>query len=583
MAPLFSSKQKGHTGSAGRKSWVLFVAAVLAVGIWYTSMKELHGMVQYHTDDMSDDLNTFTERESSQVVEENEEMGSKGEEEYAEEEEDYYGDEVRLEGTREEEGAKEKKIPHKDNEEVYDDDQEDLVEEEEVTSKRAEKMKEDQSSFVCPKGFVIKPNTDFWGDALVWGNENKLDSEEECCKACTDYKPKNPGDPGCNVWVYCGNENLCNSNYRHCWLKHLLHPEGTSPASEGPMVGWTSGVFMKAAPAVNYDDTVDRKYHIVVSAQGASTHWQSRIHYYWYKKIKKQCEEQAEDRPCHMGGFTRLLHSGKADDLMDEIPTFVAQELPKEHPHHGYIVLNRPYAFLQWVQKAKIKEKYVLMGEPDHIWLKPMPNLMDGEDPAAFPFFYIEPTTEKNLPITEKFTGKLETLEQKSRLFPIGNSPTLLSMKDMRKIVPLWYNISLAVHNDEEAAKEWGWIQEMYAFTISMYLAGIERCGLFIDMMAQPPWDHEKDKYYLLHYTYGMDYTLDGTFTPGKYGEWRFDKRSYGEKPIPRNLGPPPDGMQNDLVRHLINAFNEATDAIPDWDSYVKSGHAKILWNGEFP
>lgn len=44
-----------------------------------------------------------------------------------------------------------------------------------------------------------------------------------------------------------------------------------------------------------------------------------------------------------------------------------------------YIVLNRPYAFLQWVQQARIPEKYVLMGEPDHLWLKPMPNLMIGQ------------------------------------------------------------------------------------------------------------------------------------------------------------------------------------------------------------
>ena len=53
-----------------------------------------------------------------------------------------------------------------------------------------------------------------------------------------------------------------------------------------------------------------------------------------YKKIKKQCEANP---PCHMGGFTRLLHSGKEDDLMAEIPTFVADPLPPEHPDHGWV------------------------------------------------------------------------------------------------------------------------------------------------------------------------------------------------------------------------------------------------------
>lgn len=55
--------------------------------------------------------------------------------------------------------------------------------------------------------------------------------------------------------------------------------------------------------------------------------------------------------------------------------------------------------------------------------------------------------------------------------------------------------------------------------------------------------------YFLLHYTYGMDYTLKGEFTPGKYGEWRFDKRTYHQQPPPRNLGMPPAGIQNELVR----------------------------------
>ncbi len=37
-----------------------------------------------------------------------------------------------------------------------------------------------------------------------------------------------------------------------------------------------------------------------------------------------------------MGGFTRLLHSGQEDDLMQEIPTFVAQPLPEEVVPHSW-------------------------------------------------------------------------------------------------------------------------------------------------------------------------------------------------------------------------------------------------------
>jgi len=45
--------------------------------------------------------------------------------------------------------------------------------------------------------------------------------------------------------------------------------------------------------------------------------------YYWFKKIQASAGPGSE-----MGGFTRILHSGKPDQYMDEIPTFVAQPLP---------------------------------------------------------------------------------------------------------------------------------------------------------------------------------------------------------------------------------------------------------------
>ena len=83
------------------------------------------------------------------------------------------------------------------------------------------------------------------------------------------------------------------------------------------------------------------------------------------------------------------------------------------------MVLNRPWAFNQWLRQVKIPERYILMSEPDHIWLKPMPNLMVGKKPASFPFFYIEPAKADNIPLVEKFTGKL-TRAQVESIPPIG-------------------------------------------------------------------------------------------------------------------------------------------------------------------
>lgn len=66
----------------------------------------------------------------------------------------------------------------------------------------------------------------------------------------------------------------------------------------------------------------ERLFHVAVTAnESPYNRWQCRIMYYWYKKFR--------DAPgSEMGGFTRILHSGVADNVMDEIPTFVVDPLP---------------------------------------------------------------------------------------------------------------------------------------------------------------------------------------------------------------------------------------------------------------
>lgn len=417
-------------------------------------------------------------------------------------------------------------------------------------------------------------HTEFWGEVV---SMKVFKTSAECCRACQEAQPTDPNALNCNVWVYCDDKDLCKEKHGECWLKHLANPLSTKPAAQGPEVGWASGVLDSMPVNDKPTTTGSRQYHVITTAQGPAVHWQARVHYYWYKKVKARCEAEG---PCDMGGFTRLLHSGEPDDLIDEIPTVVVDPLPDSVVvHHDYPVLNRPYAFVEWLKKMDIPEKYIFMSEPDHIFIRPLPNLMVGETPAAFPFFYIAPSAKENADVTRMFVGNLPVRELE-KIAPMGNSPTFLSLETMRKVAPIWLNTSIAIYKSEAAKKAWGWVQEMYAFSFAVYLAGDHNTvSLHLDLMAQPPFDtlmhldHHPDKpFYLLHYTYGMDYTLQGVFTPGKFGEWRFDKRSYIGTPPPRNLEQPPQGMKNDLVRFLINAINEASAAIPCWDEYVKTG-----------
>lgn len=66
------------------------------------------------------------------------------------------------------------------------------------------------------------------------------------------------------------------------------------------------------------------------------------------------------------------------------------------------------------------------MAEPDHIFLRPLPNLAYGGHPAAFPFFYITP--EKNEKIIRKFYP--EEYGPVTNVDPIGNSPVIIRKVD---------------------------------------------------------------------------------------------------------------------------------------------------------
>lgn len=70
------------------------------------------------------------------------------------------------------------------------------------------------------------------------------------------------------------------------------------------------------------------KNHVYEEHKGHSSltpHIPNKTHR--YKKHKAACEKEGH---CEMGGFTRLLHSGRPDNLMDEIPTVVVDPLPKD-------------------------------------------------------------------------------------------------------------------------------------------------------------------------------------------------------------------------------------------------------------
>ncbi|KAL6898041.1 hypothetical protein ACP4OV_006637 [Aristida adscensionis] len=300
-----------------------------------------------------------------------------------------------------------------------------------------------------------------------------------------------------------------------------------------------------------------RAFHTAVTTDGSVYNaWQCRVMYYWFKKARRARGGE------EMGGFTRILHSGKADELVGEIPTFVADPLP-EGMDQGYVVLNRPWAFVQWLQKADIQEEYIFMAEPDHIIVKPIPNLSTDGRPAAFPFFYISPRRYEN--ILRKFFPEEEG--PITKIDPIGNSPVIIEKKSLARIAPTWMNISIAMKKYPEADKAFDWVLEMYGYAVASALHGVGNI-LRKDFMVQPPYDLKARDPFIIHYTYWCDYDKKGKRVDGKIGDWRFYKKSYEDKPPPRNLTLPPIGVPQCVVT-LVKMINEATANIPNWESYA--------------
>lgn len=99
------------------------------------------------------------------------------------------------------------------------------------------------------------------------------------------------------------------------------------PGNSNPSKSSSSSSFSSVDPIIKMPTGENKKkkrlFHTAVTASDSIYNtWQCRVMYYWFKQQKKRNPDS------EMGGFTRILHSGKPDRFMDEIPTFVANPLP---------------------------------------------------------------------------------------------------------------------------------------------------------------------------------------------------------------------------------------------------------------
>jgi hypothetical protein len=407
------------------------------------------------------------------------------------------------------------------------------------------------------------------------GNENLRDDAAGCCASCFDAGT-------CTTWVW-------HPDSKECWLKREADVNAR-PAAEGASVRWTSGVVPRRE-GVRYALVEDaspppppppRCVHAVLTSSGNPyMNWQTRIMYATYKK-------HARTRGSILKAFTRVLHRGRDDELMFEVPTM------RFEPNQGncdswcdYPVADRSLAIAQWSKTTdSLRCSHVIMVETDYVFVKsPPPSIMLPRGSAlGFQYAYIAPF-EPNAKETyeEYMSDHPELTRQKFKLAPTGNAPSVVNVEDLRVIAPLWAEFVNRTEAPERRRKALGWLRDMYAYVLAALVTGITHetsPSPTSELMAQPPADGELGNAFILHYTWG----------PEIYDEkdakiWEFDKRAYGGgqyKRGPYELTPikePPEwrfGLKLqtffqpralsesklELLRLMVSELNEAIGAL---------------------
>ena len=389
---------------------------------------------------------------------------------------------------------------------------------------------------------------------------------ERCCEACRSFKSAK-GVP-CNTWEYCEDKNFCSKDeHQRCVLKYdeYSRPQlGPRPGVRAhdfeQYPGWTAGSADYSWRRKDRTRPSGRKYHVIITSDDSFYQmWQCRLFYYHYQRVT------TEDPGSDMGGFTRILHTENMDALGEEMHTVRID--PLEGDMSKYPVLTRPWAFHNFIKQGyldMIEEDYIMMAEPDHILLRAVPNLIpDGFHGIAFPFHYILPLEDVNPELIDRVLGRDLDMDDLESITGTGSSPVIIHKDEFRKVTERWHNMTLQINEDTQTKKKWGWVLEMWSFSLTAFDVGVR---LVLDplFMAEPPYSTDDIGYAIIHLTYGMDTDLEGNLMlNGTKGPWRFDKRSFRDEP-PANLKPPPDGAP-ELIKMVISKVNEAARNSPKW------------------
>ena len=335
----------------------------------------------------------------------------------------------------------------------------------------------------CDAGDFIE-HAEFWA-ASSWAGAERTSASTCCERARSPIVPDMGVEPGHEAVLAQGGRT------------------GAAGARGGRRgVAWTSGVLPPRKGPVKYalakdvaDPTPPPKcLHTVLTSSGnAYMNWQTRIMYQTYLK-------HAAEPGSVMKAFTRILHRGKDDELMMEVPTM------RFDPNQGkcdtwcdYPVADRSLAIAPWsITTDANRCSLVMMVETDYIYVKsPSPHiLMPPGKAIGFEYSYIYPQDLNMKRVYEEYMrehadelGRSEWKREKFALPRTGNAPSCLNVEDLRRVAPLWAEFVARTEKPEEVRKALGWLRHMYAYDAAALAVGVEHVVAPTPdaSLAQPP------------------------------------------------------------------------------------------------
>ena len=291
--------------------------------------------------------------------------------------------------------------------------------------------------------------------------------------------------------------------------------------------------------------TAGRRIHFLLTASNGAFSNGRRA-----SSITITCDYAASSRQRYGWLHTLVTTPGaKPDDLMNEIRTVVVEEL-NEQQTMGFVVLNRPNSVLKALESGKLQfeEEYVLVAETDHLLLKVLKNTATRDVALGYPFHYMNPTRDANTRnLVRRFAGSDDVA---ARVQQVGPSPILVHMEALRKLVKPWYDLSFALKRDAAADAEFGWMLEMWGYSIGAAVAGVKhellnelqlepssQFGLQITSGGTGGWTNAlggggkgEPTHHILHYTFSHEYSLEGIpMIDSRAGQWALDKKRVSE------------------------------------------------------